>query len=175
LHSNLGEAQPAVYVLLLKQDDPRKCTASKIARHRLAKPLFKIRQIPPRSIVLNPFASKVLLPSDRSLAEQNGLVAVDCSWEKIQTAFRVQMRGEARRLPTLLAANPVNYAKHHKLSSVEALAAALSIMGFREIAVRLLSLFKWGVTFLTLNSEPLESYSLAGNVKAMVDAESQFF
>jgi pre-rRNA-processing protein TSR3 len=175
LHSNPGEDQPTVYVLLLKQDDPRKCTAAKIARHRLAKPLFRAKQIPRRSIVLNPFASEVLLPRDRSHAEQNGLVVIDCSWERVQTAFAMRLPGEGRRLPTLLAANPVNYARPHKLSSVEALAAALSIMGFRDRAVRLLSLFKWGETFLTLNSEPLESYSLAGSVRAMSDAEAQFF
>jgi pre-rRNA-processing protein TSR3 len=175
LHSNPGEIQPTVYVLLLKQDDPRKCTAAKIARHRLAKPLFRIKQIPTRSIVLNPFASEVLLPRDRSLAEQNGLVVIDCSWERVQTAFAMRLPGEGRKLPTLLAANPVNYARPHKLSSVEALAAALSIMGFRDRAVRLLSLFKWGETFLTLNSEPLESYSLADSLRAMSDAEAQFF
>jgi pre-rRNA-processing protein TSR3 len=175
LHSNPDEDQPTVYVLLFKQDDPRKCTAAKIARHRLAKVLFRIKQIPRRSIVLNPFASEVLLPRDRSLAEHSGLVVVDCSWERVQAAFAFRLPGEGRRLPTLLAANPVNYAKPHKLSSVEALAAALSIMGFKERAVRLLSLFKWGETFLTLNSEPLESYSLAGSVRAMTDAEAQFF
>ena len=75
----------------------------------------------------------------------------------------------------MLAANPVNYAKQHKLSSVEALAAALMVMGFRESAARLLNLFKWGETFLTLNSEPLEAYSLASDAKAMSDAEAQFF
>jgi pre-rRNA-processing protein TSR3 len=175
LHDNPGEGRPAVYVLLLKQDDPRKCTAAKIARHRLAKPLFRMKQIPPRSIVLNPFVSEVLLPRDRSLAEQNGLVVVDCSWERVQTAFTIRMPGRGRRLPTLLAANPVNYAKPHKLSSVEALAAALVVMGFRETAVRLLGLFKWGETFLTLNDEPLQHYSSVNNSTEMLDAEAQFF
>jgi pre-rRNA-processing protein TSR3 len=66
-------------------------------------------------------------------------------------------------------------AKPHKLSSVEALAAALIIMGFRESAVRLLGLFKWGESFLTLNHEPLESYSLAGTTGDMSAAEAQFF
>jgi pre-rRNA-processing protein TSR3 len=85
------------------------------------------------------------------------------------------MQGEARRLPTLLAANPVNYAKPHKLSSAEALAAALIVMGFRETAVRLLGLFKWGDTFLTLNDQPLRYYSSANNMTAMLEAEAQFF
>jgi pre-rRNA-processing protein TSR3 len=167
--------EPAVYVLLLQQDDPRKCTAAKMARHRLAKPLFRLKQIPRKSIVLNPFASEILLPQDRRLAQESGLGVVDCSWEKVQAVFAIGMRGEGRRLPTLLAANPVNYAKPHKLSSVEALGAALIVMGFRESAARLLGLFKWGASFLTLNDQPLRSYSLASDVKAMLEAEAQYF
>jgi len=170
-----SDYEPVAYVLLLKQDDPRKCTAAKIARHRLAKPLFRMKQIPRKAIVLNPFAAEILLPNDRRLVEENGLVAVDCSWEKVEAAFAAGMRGEERRLPTLLAANPVNYAKPHKLSSVEALAAALIVMGFRENAARLLGLFKWGESFLTLNDQPLRSYSLASDVKAMLEAEAQYF
>ena len=172
-HSDHGES--VVYVLLMKQDDPRKCTAAKLARHGLAKPIFRTRQIPRKAIILNPFASELLLPGDRGPIRENGLVAVDCSWEKIQGAFVIRTWGEGRRLPTLLASNPVNYAKPHKLSTVEALAAALYIIGFRESAVRLLGLFKWGQTFLTLNSGPLESYSSVENQTAMVDAEADFF
>jgi pre-rRNA-processing protein TSR3 len=175
LYDRTDASKPRVYVLLLKQDDPRKCSAAKIARHGLAKSLFRMSQIPRKSIVLNPFASEILLPRDSGLAKEKGLVAVDCSWEKVQESFTMRLPGEGRRLPTLLAANPVNYAKLHKLSSAEALAAALIIMGFRESAVRLLSLFKWGESFLTLNHEPLESYSLAGTTEDMSAAESQFF
>jgi pre-rRNA-processing protein TSR3 len=167
--------EPALYALLLKQDDPRKCTAAKIARHRLAIPLFRMKQVPARSIVLNPFASEILLPRDRNLAQKNGLVVVDCSWERVQFAFALRMRGEGRRLPTLLAANPVNYAKPHKLSSVEALAAALIVMGFKEAAVRLLGLFKWGETFLTLNEQPLQHYASVNDSTSMSEAEAQFF
>ena len=125
--------------------------------------------------MLNPFSSETLLPQDRRLLQENGLVAVDCSWEKVQGAFAMRTRGEPRKLPTLLAANPVNYAKKHKLSSVEALAASLIITGFRETAVRLLGLFKWGETFLTLNDQPLQSYSSANTPAEMLEAEAQFF
>jgi pre-rRNA-processing protein TSR3 len=134
-----------------------------------------MRQIPQRSIVLNPFAPEILLPSDRGLALRNGLVVIDCSWERVQAAFALRMRGEERRLPTLLAANPVNYAKPHKLSSVEALAAALVIVGFKESAANLLGLFKWGESFLTLNEQPLQSYSLARDAAALLEAQNQFF
>jgi pre-rRNA-processing protein TSR3 len=83
--------------------------------------------------------------------------------------------GVGRRLPTLLAANPVNYAKPHKLSSLEALAASLHIMGFKEKATQLLSIFKWGPTFLTLNEQPLDAYASAVDETALAKAESEFF
>jgi pre-rRNA-processing protein TSR3 len=105
----------------------------------------------------------------------HGLVAIDCSWEKVQATFASRLPGVGRRLPTLLASNPVNYAKPHKLSSLEALAASLYIMGFRGESARLLSLFKWGPGFLTLNEQPLEAYENARDENALVNAESQFF
>ena len=86
-----------------------------------------------------------------------------------------RVKGGREKTTDAAAANPVNYAKPHKLSSVEALAAALVVMGFRESAVRLLGLFKWGESFLTLNDQPLRSYSLASDVKAMLEAEAQYF
>jgi pre-rRNA-processing protein TSR3 len=166
---------PKLYVLLMRQDDPRKCTAAKLARMRLAKPLYSAARISRRSIVLNPFSPEVLLPSDRLQVEAYGLVAVDCSWEKADGAFAIHLPGSGRRLPTLLAANPTNYAKQHKLSSLEAMAGALYVTGFKELASRLVSVFKWGNTFLTLNHEPLDSYSRAETAEEMTKAEAEYF
>ncbi len=171
----LAISEPKLLVLLMRQDDPRKCTAAKLARLRFAKPLFRASQIPRRSIVLNPFSPMVVLPRDRQVIETYGLVAVDCSWEKADSAFAIRLPGLGRRLPTLLASNPTNYAKQHKLSSLEAMAAALYVTGFMEQASRLLSVFKWGNTFLILNHEPLESYCRAKTPEEMAAAESQFF
>ena len=166
---------PKVYVLLLQQDDPKKCTAAKLSKFRLAIPLHRLRQIPRQALILNPFADYVLLPGDRVHSIKSGLVAIDCSWERVDQALTVNLPGLGRRLPTLLAANPTNYAKPHKLSSAEALAAALYIVGFKKEAIKLLSLFKWGETFVSLNLEPLEAYSLATDREAMKIAESQFW
>ena len=166
---------PRIYVLQLRQDDPKKCTAAKLVRLRLASPLYRIRQVPQRSLVLNPFSPEVLLNRDKAEALRYGLVAVDCSWENVQATFTNRLPGRSKRLPTLLASNPVNYAKPHKLSSLEALAGSLHMMGFRGEARRLLSIFKWGETFLTLNAEPLEAYASASDEKGLIEAESQFF
>ncbi len=125
--------------------------------------------------MLNPLATELLLPRDRARSVEWGLVAVDCSWEKADNVLALRIPGRGRRLPTLLAANPTNFAKTHKLSSVEVLAAAMHIVGFDQEAVRLLSLFKWGKTFLTLNAEPLEAYSIVRSVDEMLVAESEFF
>ena len=169
------EQIPKIYVLLLRQDDPGKCTAAKLAKFRLARPLYRLRQVPRRALVLNPYATQHVLSRDRDDVVNHGLVAIDCSWERIQATFESRLPGSGRRLPTLLAANPINYAKPHKLSSLEALAASLHIMGFREKSTQLLSLFKWGPTFLTLNEQPLEAYENAADEIELVKAESQFF
>jgi pre-rRNA-processing protein TSR3 len=74
----------------------------------------------------------------------------------------------------LIAGNPVNFGLPTKLSTVEALAAALYIAGFREEASKLLSVFKWGHTFLEINEERLERYSTAKNSADVVRIQSQF-
>jgi pre-rRNA-processing protein TSR3 len=61
----------------------------------------------------------------------------------------------------LVAGNPTNYAKATKLSTVEALAGALYIAGFKDEARKLLSIFVWGHTFFELNANLLEKYCLA--------------
>jgi len=173
--SRAGVYSPRIFVLQLRQDDPRKCTAAKMVKFRLAKPLFRIKQIPRKALVLNPFASEVLLNGDRGEAVNFGLVAIDCSWEKVEGVFGLRLPGRNLRLPTLLAANPVNYAKPHKLSSLEAVAASLCIMGFQEKANQLLSIFKWAPNFLSLNQNPLDAYATAKSEQEIADLEAQFF
>ena len=159
----------------LRQDDPRKCTAAKLVKFNLAKPLYRTRQIPRASLVLNPFAPTLLLNNDRAQALTHGLVAVDCSWEKARAVFETQPPGRSKKLPTLLAANPVNYAKPDKLTSLEAMAAALYITGFQAKAGQMLSIFKWGPHFLTLNAQPLDAYSAALDEAQLKKAVTDFF
>jgi len=169
------EVSVRLYVYMLEQDDPAKCTAGKLHRFRLAVRVTKARRLPRGGLLLNPYAGKVLTSADRAAAERRGLSAVDCSWERAGEVAWKRIPGLHRRLPLLLAANPVSYGRLARLSSLEALAAALYILGFREQAERLLRLYKWGPSFLALNREPLESYGRASTLDEVLEAEKEFF
>ena len=143
-----------IQVLMFYQDDPKKCTAAKLAKFGLAKITTSING---KSLVLDPFAPRVLLPADRSVA--SSIVGIDCSWKLADRAFSRHFGSIKRSLPPLLAGNPVNYSKIGKLTTVEALSASLFILGFRDRAFLLLDKFKWGHTFYELNQNLLEEYS----------------
>jgi len=127
--------------------------------------------LPKRAVVLNPFSEIAFSPADRKRIEDFGLVGLDCSWEHAEKVLLKHVRGTSRCLPILIAGNPVNFGKPTKLSTVEALAAALYIAGFKEEATQLLSIFKWGHTFLEINQERLESYAKAKDSTAIVELQ----
>jgi len=150
---------PRILIYDFHQDDPSKCTSAKLQKFHLARQLHSLKEIPRSAIVLNPSSNLTLSFQDRTLIQQHGLVGLDCSWNQSDDILQNNIKGENRRLPTLLAGNPTNYSIRGRLSTAEALAAALVITGFEKEAQRLLAVFNWGNTFLTLNKEPLESYS----------------
>ena len=156
------------------QDDPRKCTSAKLRKFGLAQRLRSIRQIPGSAIVLTPTGESRISMDDRNEIDTHGLVGLDCSWNRSEEIFLQRIPGKARRLPALLAGNPTNYGVVGKLSTAEAFASALFITGFKLEASRVLSLFKWGPTFLTLNKEPLEAYAQTPSVR-LAEVESEFF
>lgn len=155
---------------MLKQDDPKKCTAAKLVHFNIAN---AVRRIPNNSLVLNPYSEVSLCKSDNSLA--HSITAIDCSWEKVNTAFRQNFHGINRRLPSLLAANPTNYSKLGKLSSAEALAGALSVLGFDDLAFDVMNKFKWGHTFFELNDELLKDYAKASDPAEIQRIEMEYF
>lgn len=165
---------PRIFVYAMGQDDPRKCTASLLTRKRLATEVRSLSHIRDESIVLNPASPRFLLRSDAVSGARYGIVAIDCSWEKAEMIFMKRFRGANRKLPALLAANPVNYAKIGRLSTAEALCAALFIMGFRSRAKELLSPFSWGKTFFDLNGELLERYARARSEESIVKIELDY-
>jgi len=157
-----------------RQCDPKKCTALKLARHGLARIVHQIRFLPKRAVVLNPLSETAFSPADKERVESFGLAALDFSWNHAEKALLKSVRGTSRCLPYLIAGNPVNFGKPTKLSTLEALAAALFISGFKEEANRLLSMYKWGHTFLDINAERLEAYAKAENSLAIVELQKGF-
>ena len=143
-----------LYVLRFNQDDPKKCTAAKLVKFKIAS---DTRSTNKKNLVLDPFSDKTLIPKDKPLF--NSIVGIDCSWNLTDQAFSKKFSGTKRKLPPLLAGNPVNYSKLNKLTTAEAISASLFILGFKQDALALLDKFKWGHTFYELNQNLLEEYS----------------
>ena len=141
-------------VLMFYQDDPKKCTAAKIVKFGLAQ---NIKKIGNKGLVLDPFSEKTLLPKDKSLI--TSIIGIDCSWNLADQTFSQKFSGIKRKLPPLLAGNPVNYSKLNKLTTVEALSASLFILNFKDQGLELLNKFKWGHTFYELNQNLFDEYS----------------
>ncbi len=143
-----------IQVFMLKQDDPKKCTAAKLVKFGLARGVSKTQG---NTIILDPFAAKTILRQDAAIAKS--ITGIDCSWNLAETAFTRKFQGIPRKLPPLLAGNPVNYSKLNKLTTVEAIAAAAFILGYEQLAMSMLDKFNWGHTFYELNADLLKDYS----------------
>jgi pre-rRNA-processing protein TSR3 len=150
--------------------DPRKCSVKKLARLGMVRIVPRIRALPRGTILLDPTAEQALSPAD---GFARSISVLDCSWEVLDTSIVRSFR-RRRALPFLLAANPVNFGKPFKLSSLEAFAAALFILGEREQAERILSIYTWGQRFLEVNREPLEDYAAAKDSTEVVAIQAEY-
>ena len=169
-----------VHSLWLAQDDPKKNTAVLSSKRGDITLHKKVNTLPKKGIILEPLCGKIFGPEDHNLlTQQNGsLVGLDCSWKQIESSVKQVMRRtrlKPRMLPLFLAANPVNWGKPGKLTTIEALAAATYLTGNREQASKLLSGFRWGERFIELNYEPLEEYSSAKSSADLVELQFEFF
>jgi pre-rRNA-processing protein TSR3 len=167
------QASPKIIIYHAAQCDPKRCTGLKLKRHGLARLVNKIRFLPKRAVVLNPFSEIAFSPADRKRVEDFGLAALDCSWEHAEKVLLRNVKGTSRCLPILIAGNPVNFGKATKLTTAEALAAALYIAGFKMEATRLLSIFTWGHTFLELNWATLEDYAAAQDSAEIIKIQNK--
>jgi pre-rRNA-processing protein TSR3 len=140
-----------LYCLHYNECDPKKCTALKLEKYNLIQIIKKNERKVQKAIVLNPFSLSEISIQDKYTVMKHGVIVVDCSWKNIFNIKSISTNN-ARKLPPLIAANPVNYGKWEKLSSVEALAAALYITGFTKYADFILSKFSWGIEFKKINN-----------------------
>lgn len=154
--------------------DPKKCTGIRLEKFGRVESFYRRRELPQGSIFLDPLAPKALSPADGNVARRWGILAVDCSWKDVEIVERFRDGREPRSLPYLVAANPVHYGHPTVLSTVEALSAALWILGKKDRAKGLLDGFKWGHAFIELNEEPLEAYSKAKNSQEVVKVQEDF-
>jgi len=139
-----------LYGVHFDQCDRKKCSCLKLKKFNLINIVKQVRNLPRSTIILDPFAERIISFSDREKIQKYGLAIIDCSWVNAETIFRRHFR-TGRRLPKLLAANNVNYGRWDKLNSVEALAAGLILTGYDKTAAKILSKFKWGDTFININ------------------------
>ena len=168
----------AVHAIWLAQDDPKKNTAVRSAKRGDLVLHKDLRRIPRRGVLLDPLCGKVFGPEDHDYLVEGALVALDCSWAQIDgsvASIDRRTRLKHRMLPLLLAANPVNWGKPGRLSTVEALAATLMLAGHGDQARQVLGCVRWGERFLELNAEPLQAYAGATTSSELIDIQFEFF
>ncbi len=157
-----------------KHNDPKRDTGMKLVRQGLVR---SIRPGEPfKGIVLSAYGRLTLSPKDASLVAMSGLAAINCSWNRLDEITNIPggNLSRHRKLPFLVAANPINYGKAYKLSSAEALAASLAIVGFEEEAKKLTDKFSWDDEFWRLNDEMLSDYRACTDSKTIQEAEQKY-
>jgi len=159
------------FVYIEGDDDPKRNTARKLVRFELVDRAYR-RQIKRAGVVLDPRADVAFSPADRK-ASRRGVLGLDCSWATLEKVFP-RVSKDARALPYLIAANPVNFGRPWRLSTAEALSASAYILGDVQEAEELVSKFKWGPNFIILNREPLEAYMAAKDSSEVVKAQMDF-
>ena len=68
----------------------------------------------------------------------------------------------------------MKYGQACQLSCVEALAAGLIILGMKGEGELILSKFKWGHSFLSLNTDLLEAYSACGDGEGIIGVQNGY-
>jgi len=176
------EAAIRLSVVLVGDDHPRACTGRRLIRQHLAREASAAAARAGRAIVLDPYAPVPLTRADQARALHGGILAVDCSWNRL-SADRSRgpdvrpIRGPAgaRRLPMLLAANPQHFGRLGELNTAEALAAALFLVGRLAQAHALLAGFAGGRAFFEVNRERLEHYAAASSPEELLREERAAF
>jgi len=171
-----------LFVVLAGEDHPKACTGRRLLRWRRVVRLPREDASSPSPVVLDPYAPTPLSAADLGAAERGGLLAVDCSWNRLASrgtfpgaGSRNRSRGTHRRLPILIAANPQHYGRVAELNTVEALSAALSVLGRVEAAEQLMEGFRGGAEFLEVNRTRLDRYRAAADPVDVAALEKELF
>ena len=167
-----------LFVVHAGECDRKKCTALKLARFGRANLLRPGDGFPPGMLLLDPFSPTLLSPADALAARDKGLLALDCSWDRADPRdfhrHFARRRVTPRSLPFLVAANPVKFGQPLRLSTLEAFAAALYILGRKRQAADILTIYNWGQRFIEVNREPLEDYAAAPDEAGTRRAQAEY-
>jgi len=157
-----------------KHNDPKRDSGMKLVRLGLARSLRPGDAF--KGIVLSAEGRSVLSQSDRALIGSAGIAAINCSWNRLDEVKNVPGGNISRhrKLPFLVASNPINYGKAYKLNSAEAIAAALAIVGFRSEAEKLTEKFSWNDEFWRVNEEYFAVYEKCEDSRSMIEAQNRF-
>ena len=176
------ETPVRLFIALAGEDHPKACTGRRLLARGLARAPRARSDRPARPITLDPHAAHPLSPDDRPRAETAGLLAVDCSWNQLAARGRLPPDSPdpahpppRRRLPILVAANPQHYGRLTELNTVEALAAAVYVLGSPAQAAHLLEGFRGGPQFLEINRPRLDAYAAAGDADGVRAVERELF
>ena len=135
-----------LHIIHLNQDDPKKCTAKKMEKYENAIVHNRISKSPKRGFLLNPRSNNLLGPDDKRMIDLGAsLVALDCSWKQIDASLdSIEMNTKlvSKSLPLVLAANEISWGKPGRLSTVEAFAISLWILGKERQAKKILQPFR---------------------------------
>lgn len=131
-------------------------------------------------MVLDPYAPQPLSRADRPTAERYGILAIDCSWNRLSLRGGFsEAEGDAaprhRRLPFLIATNPQHYGRLGELNTAEALGAALFLLGHPKEAAGLLEGFAGGPAFLDINRDRLDRFARAVDGDATLRIERAIY
>lgn len=162
------------------EDDPRACTGRKLLRRGLVREVHGSEPELLRAVLLDPSAREPLGSYDSRYVHQHGLLAVDCSWNRFAGRGRYPAGApwlgrlkNRRRLPWLMAANPQHFGRIGELTTAEAFAASLWLLGETGAASSVLRPFAGGLYFFTLNETRLQSYAVAGSPDELSDVEAR--
>jgi pre-rRNA-processing protein TSR3 len=157
------------------QDDPKKNTAVRMERKRLIRIVNDTKHIRDHMVLLNPFAKKAISREDLPTMQKFGLLGLDCSWKQAEAMFPIlQGKVRSRALPFLVAASPARFGTPFELSTAEAIAAALYIVGEERHARRVMSVVPWGKTFFDINENPLKDYAACETSAEVVEAQMAY-
>ncbi|GFE53163.1 metal-binding domain in RNase L RLI family protein [Babesia ovis] len=169
-----SDAQVKLFMWDFNQCDKKRCTGRKMVHLGHVKPMRLGQTF--GGVVLSPFGRSKLSLEDLEIVLSRGLAVIDCSWNKVDSVNQGQLSVKhARVLPFLIAANPTHYGRPFELSCVEALAGALYILGLEKDAMRILSSFGWGRSFIDINANNLALYRAEGLTSSAMDELEQRF